>query len=225
MNTNLKLKFNITNGSTTKVVKVTSDLLLNPMYATEEDILTVFGESSKDKGNQARKSIFNASLTVLRLTRKIEKLKILSDIDLFHFRRDFAICLATNDMAKILNKELSDSISRSKTLGDFTVSTSHKSDNVVLKNILSDTSNCVLEFKLLIEDTEMERVLPSTFVKSISNITSRTSDKIWWNSNLPPIRDAFASEKYIYNGNTYKAGSFNIKEYQRFRGNDYVPIS
>lgn len=221
MNTNLKLKLLITNGSEQKTVKTSVDLLLNPLYATESDVISVLSTVSDNIPN-IRKSLFNSSLTVMRLTSKIEKLNILSDTELFHLRHDFTVCLAINECAKTLNKDLINAQSRSKTLGDFVVSTSIKGDTTSLRAILDDSLNCINEFKALISQTENERVLPATFVKGRNNISSKYSERLWWNgNNSPAIVDAFASTKYQYNGNLYKAGSFNIKR----RDSNYVSDS
>ena len=213
MNINLKLKLKLVNQQTeTKIVNTSATMLLNPYYASEDEIISVFSDLTDEKLLLTRKLIFSNSILALNLTRTIEKLAILPVVELFALRRDLTICLTTNDLAKHLNKDLINSTQRSKSLGDFAVSTSTRGDNTVLKEVLANSSNCVLELKGLILDIESERVLPKAFTKGILNPNSKTSSRLWWLEDLSiKISDSYATNKYMWNGEKYKAASFNTR--------------
>ena len=64
--------------------------------------------------------------------------------------------------------------------------------------------------KRLIEEITQSNILPSTFVKGALNPSTREYGRLWWLSDLPvKVYDGYASEKYLFNGNLYKAASFN----------------
>ena len=212
MNVNLKLKLPAINNTTQeqRSLLVEAALLLNPLYALEEDILGPFDTVKEEDLPWIRKVLFNASLTVYRLTKRLEELKFIKPDDLILLRRDFTICLATNEIAKQMNKNNIASMSRAKTLGDFSVSTTNKGDPTFLLKIAADTDLCIEEMKRLIDDIIQSNILPSTFVKGSLNPSTRESGRLWWLSELPiKIYDGYASEKYLFNGNLYKAASFN----------------
>ena len=212
MNVNLKLKLPIINNSTQeeRSLVVESSLLLNPLYALEEDILGPFDEVKEEDLPWIRKVLFNSSLTVYRLTKKLEELKLIKSDDLILLRRDFTICLASNEIAKQMNKNNIASMSRAKSLGDFSVSTTNKNDPTFLLKIASDTALCIEEMKKLINDILQSNILPSVFVKGSMNPSTRESGRLWWLSELPiKIYDGYASQKYLFNGNLYKAASYN----------------
>lgn len=213
MNINLKLKLKLVNQQAEiKVIKTSATILLNPYYASEDEIISVFSDLTDEKLLLTRKLIFNNSILALNLTRTVEKLNILPSVELFALRRDLTICLTTNDLAKHLNKDLINANQRSKTLGDFAVSTSTRADNTVLKEVLANSSNCIAELKGLILDIESERVLPKAFTKGILNPNSKMSSRLWWLEDFPiKISDSYATTKYMWNGEKYKAASFNLR--------------
>lgn len=227
MNINLKIKLPLvseTNPTDKKTLLVTTQLFLTPFYAVEEDVIGPFTSLKDEQLPWVRKLLFNASLTGLRLTRTIEKLNLLSSVDLFSLRRDLVICMVTNEMAKQLYKDSLNSISRAKTLGDFSVSTSTKGDSLALGKILSDSSNCVDEIKELISNIEQSGILPSTFVKGQYNPKTRHSARLWWNTDLPiKLVDGYANKKYWYNGNGYKTSDFNLDAYSKY--SHYDPVA
>ena len=145
MNVNLKLKLPVINNTTQeqRSLLVEAALLLNPLYALEEDILGPFDTVKEEDLPWIRKVLFNASLTVYRLTKRLEELKFIKPDDLILLRRDFTICLATNEIAKQMNKNNIASMSRAKTLGDFSVSTTNKGDPTFLLKIAADTDLCI----------------------------------------------------------------------------------
>lgn len=223
MNVNLKFKLPLvstTNPLEKKLVLVTTQLLLNPIYALEEDVITPFTTLKEDQLPWVRKLLFDSSITVFRLTKTVEKLNIMSREDLFSLRRDFVICMVTNEMAKQLYKDALSSISRSKSLGDFSVSTATKNDSVAISRIISDSSTCVSDMKSLVEAMELSGITPSTFTKGSSNPSTRKSARLWWHSDLPyKVTDGYASNRYWYNNNGYKASTFNLDAYSKYSGN------
>lgn len=216
MNINLKLDIPLFNYPT---LKVKTNLLLYPYFCTEDDVLNPFEDFNEDK-NFIRKIIFDNSIRVMNKTKLIEKLGIVDEITLFSLRREYTICLSSHDVVKKLKADFVATLSRAKSLGDFSVRTTKKTDTIVLERILRDSRACILEYEDLIQEIESSRVVPRTFIKGISNPGSiESSGRLWWLSEMHPnIKDAYASSKYIYNNKKYKAGNFQIKE-------EYVPES
>lgn len=216
MNINLKLTIPIINeDGVEKDLKVDSNLFLTPFYATEEDIIPTFPMFLEEDLPVLRKVIFNASLTVNRLTTKIEQWKLLSAKELFALRRDYVICLSTNEFAKRLNAENVKAKSQSKTLGDFTVSTSQTNDTTVLTRIFTDSSKCVKDIEKLLNEAEQDRILPVDFVKGRYNSANiQANDRLWWLKDLDGgsrVIDGYASNKFWYNGSQYKTATLNRK--------------
>ena len=220
MNIDFKLKLpliKIEEPTEKLTLLVYAQVLLQPLYALESDVISPFTDLKDSHFPWIRKLLFNNSLTVYRLTHFLEKTKLISTEDLFLLRRDFVICLVTNDMAKQMNKDLASQISRAKSLGDFSVSTSKKGDSSVLLQILSDSSNCISEMKSLIIDLEQSTVVPVSFVKGRYNPRTQKKGRLWWHSGLPErIKDGYGNEKYYLNGIGYKAGSFNLDTYSKY---------
>ena len=216
MNINLKLTIPLINETgDTKELKVDSNLFLTPYYATEDDILSTFSEVSENELPVLRKIIFNASLIANRLTDKVEQLKILTPKMLFALRRDYVICLATNELAKRLNASNLKSKTQSKTLGDFTVSTSHTNDTTVLTKIFEDSSACLKDIERLINEAEQDRILPVDFIKGRYNSANiQANDRLWWLKDLDGgsrVVDGYASNKFWYQGSQYKTATLNRK--------------
>ena len=218
MNIELSLKIplvNILDSSIKKILKISTQLLLSPFYAVESDILSSFNAVDDKHLPSLRKSLFNHSLSVYRLTKFLELNGMLSSEDLFLLRRDFVICLATHDLSKSVLKDLGTNLSRSKRLGDFSVATTSKGDSGIILRILNDSQNCIDEMKDLIKDLELSSILPATFVKGRYNPRTKQSSRLWWHTELPfNVSDGYASSKFKSNGSKYKAGSFNIKDYK-----------
>lgn len=220
MNIDFKLKLPLVNkedASITTTLLISTQLLLSPLYALESDVISPFTNIEDDQFPWIRKLLFNSSLTVYRLTKSLENISVISKEDLFLLRRDFVICMVTNDIAKQMNKDLAASISRSKSLGDFSVSVSNKGDNTVLLQIIRDSSACIEEMKQTINDIEQSTILPKSFVKGRYNPRSSQSNRLWWHTELPTtLVDGYASKKYFINDRGYKAGSFNTDSYKKY---------
>jgi hypothetical protein len=208
---NLELTLDIPLTSTTSS-RVVTQVLLEPYYCTEDDILNPFEEFDSNNSVYVRSIIFNASLRVYNETIKIARIGILSPEDLLFLQRDYTICIATADFTKKLKVDYLGTISRMKKLGDFQVQTSNKTDGTIINKLLKDTEDCIKECKQLIKDIESERVLPQIFAKGSNNpMNTQVLGRIWWLSHFNPhITDAYASTKILSNNNRYKVGNFNI---------------
>lgn len=222
MNIDFKLKLPLVNKedvSDTSLLLISTQLLLSPLYALESDVISPFSGLEDSQFPWIRKLLFNASLTVYRLTKSLESISIISQEDLFMLRRDFVICIVTNEIAKQMNKDLAATLSRSKSLGDFSVSTSTKGDHSVLLQIIKDSNACVEEMKQAISDLEQTSILPTSFVKGRYNPRTVKSSRLWWHSELPVnVVDGYASKKYYINDRGYKSGNFNLDFYSKYSG-------
>lgn len=215
MNINLRLKIPLVNETDpldTLIYNVDTNLMLNPLYALEIDILNPFDEIIEEKLHWVRKVLFNASLTVYRLTRLIESSGLMNPTELALMRRDFTICIAVNETGKQLYKDTAVELQRSKSLGDFSVMTRKKNDLGLINKIISDSSGCIDEMKKLIEDIELSNVKPKSFVKGSQNESTLTVGRLWWLSDLEPTtNDGYASKKHLNKGRWWKAGELNSK--------------
>lgn len=214
MNINLKMNIPLVNAEgEEQTIRLDSSLFLTPFYCIEEDILHNFPEATEEDLPLIRRVIFNASLKVNRLTSRVEDLKLLVPKALFALRRDYVICLATSEIAKKFNTNLVKARTQSKTLGDFSVSTSQTNDNTVLSKIFADSSQCVLDIEQLLKEAEQDLILPVDLVKGRYNASNiQANDRLWWLKDLDGgsrVVDGYASNKFWYNGNRYKSATLN----------------
>lgn len=217
---NVELSLTIPLVSNASDIKVNTQLMLYPFYCTEEDVVNPFEEFEDNKSVFVRQIIFNNSIKVLTDTKKLEMFNILQEEDLFALRREYTICLSTYEMTKKMKLDYVGTLNRAKKLGDFEVSTSKKTEGLVLDRLLSDTKECLQYFTNFIKELESEKVLPQYFSKGSKNITSTYSgSRLWWLSGMTPnLTDAFASSKAMYNNKLYKVGNFSVRR-------NYVPES
>lgn len=215
MNINLKLSLPlIDSDGNEKNIKIDSDLFLFPFYAVESDITSSFPSVREEDIKFIRQSIHNASMQVDRNTSLIEAKQLLSTKELFSLKRDYVICLVINETAKRLNSDQVKKVSKSKSLGDFSVSTSSDAgDNLILKKVFEDSNNCIEELNKLISDAEQDLILPVDFIKGRSNARNfQSSGRLWWlrdDGVIFRVIDGYASTKYWFNGNRYKTGTLN----------------
>lgn len=225
MNINLKLAIPLINDAgDTSVAKVESSLMLTPYYATEEDIVPTFPDIKEEDLPYLRKILFNASLTIDRLTSTITTLKLLTEYQLFSLKRDYVICRATNEFAKRAKSDSVKAKTQSKSLGDFSVSVSQTADTTVLQKIFTDSTDCLDSLESLIKEIEATNILPSEFVKGRYNPHNKNIyGRLWWLTDLDGgsrVTDGYGSKKYSYNGNLYKAATLN--RYSSVENNDAV---
>lgn len=210
MNINLKLTIPLKkdDGSEDEL-KVDSNLMLVPFYCSEEDVLSIFPSYKEEDLPVLRKIIFNSSLKADRLGSFLQK-GIISDMELLSLKRDYTICLSNNEFAKRLNSSVAKARSQSKTLGDFTVTSSYTNDVSTLTQIYKDSTQCILELEGLIKSLEISGVLPNTFIKGRFNDSNiQANDRLWWLKDMGGFKvlDGFASKKFTFKGNQYKAGN------------------
>lgn len=214
MNINLKLKvplISTDNPTDSTILNIDSTLFLSPMYALEEDIRNPFDSILDEHLPWIRKVLFNASLTTFRLTLTLESNSMLSPSELALLRRDLTICMAVSQTAKLLHKQTESDLTRSKSLGDFSVMTRKTTDLGFLKGIVADSDKCISDLKNLIEDIKLSNILPSSFVKGSSNERTLKVDRLWWlSSHDDRLVDGYASKKFEYKGRKWKAGEQNF---------------
>lgn len=217
MNIHLSLDLPLINSKgDIKNYKTSGDLFLTPYYAIEEDVLPLFDlDVSSDKLPVIRSLLFNNSIKVYNLTTRLETIKLFSDKELFMLRRDYTICLTTNDLAKKYLAEASKEVNKKKSLGDFSVSIGVKNDVAGLyKKVFEDSSSCIADIMAMIAEAEADLIMPSLFVSGQYNPNNiQANDRLWWLKDLTRdnIVDGYASNKFWYNGNAYKSGTLNIK--------------
>lgn len=223
MNINLKLKLplvNATDPTDKKVLNLDTQLMLTPFYVLEGEVITPFTDIKEDQLPWVRQLIFTNSLRAYRETKKIADLKFLPEDEIFLLRHDYTLCLTTLEVAKQTDKDLAQNLSRSKALGDFSVSTSKKGDNTVISKLLEDASNCVATMQEEIKSIIEASIVPREICKGKYNSNTRKPQRLWWTSELPlSIVDGYADKKYFYNGKGYKASTFNLDGYLRYEHN------
>lgn len=209
MNINLKLVLPLVNGEGVKQkIRVDSNLLLQPLYATEEDVVPSFSDLITEANLPLlRKILFNASLTVFRRTKVLNKLP-LSDSDIFMIRRDYTICLATYQYAVQLSTNSSNGKHniQSKTLGDFSVTLSSRNTlKDALSPIIDSSKACISEMESSIDELEQTRIIPRSFIKGSKNPDNmQANDRLWWLKEYGGYRQAYATDKVYFKGQFYK---------------------
>ena len=218
MNIDLNIKFNTIGNLTTPVrqISTTASLMLYPMFCIESDVVDPYHpdaiQATESNLQFIRQIIFNSSITVLNETRTLEKLKIISDTSLFALRRDYTICLAQHAFTIQVHQDLVTSSTRSKRLGDFSVSTSKNSDPEFITKLISSSTLCIKEMKALIKAILSERLLPEWFIKGSSNIQSNgPSTSLWWPKEMfPYTKDAYGSWKQPWIDGMYKKATYGF---------------
>lgn len=182
------------------------NLLLYPYYISESALLAIFTEEHEytKYRSLAREIIFNASLRAYefsynKMGHTLEEHKLI-------FRRELALCLAMNAFSNHFYKDLYSSLSRSKSYADFSVSTTVKNDGVLLKEMIANSSNCIIEAKKVITDSyNISNSLGKTSVKGVLNPGNSFSYRTWIHSNLPiKSSSILGNNKIWYQGNLYK---------------------
>ena len=209
MNINLKLVLPLINDEGVKQkIRVDSNLLLQPLYATEEDIVPSFSELINETNLPLlRKILFNASLTVFRRTKVLGKLS-LSDSEIFMIRRDYTICLATYQYSVQLSTNSSNGKNniQSKTLGDFSVTLSSRNTlKDALSPIIDASKACITEMETSIDELEQTMILPRAFIKGSKNPNNlQANDRLWWLKEYGGYRHSYATDKVYFMGQFYK---------------------
>lgn len=209
MNINLKLVLPLINAEGVKQkIRVDSNLLLQPLYATEEDIVPSFSDLITNTNLPLlRKILFNASLTVFRRTSILSKLS-LSDSEIFMIRRDYTICLVSYQYGIQLstNSSTGKNNIQSKSLGDFSVTLSSRNTlKDALSPIITASKACIDDMVKSIDELEQTRILPRSFIKGSKNPDNlQANDRLWWLKEYGGYRHSYASDKVYFMGQYYK---------------------
>lgn len=204
---NIKIDIKIPFKNSADALSASADILLSPFYASEKELLGTFLETyNKAQFESAREIIFYNSITADDMIK--DNLKDLSEKELALFRRNLVLCLSTIAFGNKFNSDFLKSLSRSKSLGDFSVSTSATNDPQFVVNIISNAKKCVEEAKEAIESFSLNgEGLIKSFVKGDLNANAKQSDRLWHHYNLAlKSSETHASKKKPFNGRFYKNG-------------------
>lgn len=203
---NISLQIDIPIIDSTEILKIKTDTLLSPFYVTEREVLSVFLETYSDRFlTGAREVIFYASIRADELLKL--KLKFLDIEDINSIKRQLTLCLAISSFGNKFNSDFIKSMSKSKTLADFTVSSTVSNDSGFINNILKDAQSCIKDLLSLIEEINSSDTVARLFVKGQFNLNSFTSNRLWHHRNLDiKSNETHASLKKPYNGRYYKNG-------------------
>lgn len=205
MNNKFTITFEDTIGS---LYKASVNLLLEPYYLAESEILPIFfDEVGYVKNTEImRDFIFRASIKADELF--YGKLTYLDPKELLYLKKNLTECLVLNMFAKKLAKDIAISKSRSKSFGDFNVSTSIKNDPMFVENLVTSSQACIDEAKatILTNDEIMLNVGLSN-VKGSLNPNQTLVSRLWAHNELGySSHSIFANTKVEYNGKLYKDG-------------------
>lgn len=206
MNININIKIPLKSGGS---LVVTENLLLNPLYITENELLSIYlTKYTEDQFKAAREVAFYSSLKADEIIGN--KIDSFTSKEKFSLKRQLTLCLATISFGNKFNTDYVKSLSRSKSLAEFSVSTSSTNDPQFVLNIIKEAQQCVDDIKSAL--TMSGDVLIRTFVKGANNLANYDSNRLWHHSNLAQkSKETYASEKKFYNGRYYKnGGSWNV---------------
>lgn len=201
---NINLKLSIPFKDTDETLTLVTDTLLEPFYITEREVLSVFLEEYSDRFVKgAREIIFYSSIKA----NEILKIQHFDIEELKTIRRQLTLCLAIIGFGNKFNSDFIKSMSRSKTLADFTVSTTVANDSGFLNNTIKDAQTCVNDLTSLIQEINSGDSVARLFVKGQLNIVNYDSNRLWSHRNLPSFStETHASLKKPFNGRYYKNG-------------------
>lgn len=202
MNINIKIKIPLKDGSGS--LKLLENLLLTPLYITENELLSVYlTKYTEDQFKAAREVAFYSSLKADEIIGN--KIDSFTNKEKFSLKRQLTLCLATIAFGNKFNTDYIKSLSRSKSLAEFSVSTSTSNDPQFVLNLIKDAQECVKDIKDALSMSG--DVLIRTFVKGANNSSNLTSNRLWHHFNLPvKSKETYASDKKFHNGRYYKNG-------------------
>lgn len=205
MNLRLSLKIPFTNSAT--ILTVVADTCLNPFYVSEKELLSIFLDKyTEEQFSSAREIIFFNSITADDLIR--DSLKNLSEKEIALFKRNLTLCLSTIAFGNKFNSDFIKSLSRSKSLAEFSVSTSATNDPQFVVNLIRNATQCVEDAKEALESYAANgEGLIQSFVKGARNAKAVQVDRLWHHYNLLiQSTETYASAKKQFNGRYYKNG-------------------
>lgn len=192
--------------------ETSQSVLLDPMYATENDVLAaIMDETSPHYIEMARNIIFNASISARdKLSDKDFLRWEFTPEEVFRIRRQYTICLSIYNFAKRFHRDYAGGISKSKSIGDISVSLDIKADPVFLIAMIKDAKECADKIvEEIASDGGESGVGMATFVKGRLNIASqiKSSWRLWYpatGGNNPKTSIA-ANKAWVFN-KKYKIG-------------------
>ena len=152
MNENILVTFINGDLKDTSGAKVTitdqfsENILLDPYYCTEDDIISIFMQDKEKYWLMTKKIIFDSQVKVDFMFRKATFSK-LDEQEIFHLKRDYVICSSTYQFAKQFNSDFLKSVSKTKMLGDLKVSV--RMDKAIngANLIMGDAEKCLEELQ------------------------------------------------------------------------------
>lgn len=186
-------------------ISIVVNTLLNPFYISETELLVVFfDEYSNRLVESAREVIFLCSLRADDIINL--KLKLLTDKDILLIKRELTLCLAISMFGLRHNSDFIKSMSRSKTLADFTVSTTMANDSGFVNSIIKDAKKCVEDLLGMIEELNGSGLV-NIFVKGEFSNFGFDSSRLWHHRNLSiKSTETHGSLKKEFKGRFYKNG-------------------
>jgi len=162
----------------TIVGSVYYDILLDPFYCTERDILSIVMEEPSDKYIEwARELIFNSSIRADDVFNTIIlKAFGLTPEQEFRLKRQYVICLVSYQFYKDFYKDYMKSIKKSKFLGDVKVSLDVEKDPSFVLSIADDAKEC---YEAIADMVGVGTGINS-YVKGRSNPCNNTSHREWY---------------------------------------------
>jgi len=203
MNIRVNIKLPTKDG---KEYKAQADLFLTPFYATEHELLSTY----LDKYNlsqylDARHIVFSNSLTADGII--LHKLNHIPKKEAMLIKRQLALCLSKLEFGGKWSSDFIKSMTRSKTLASFQVTTTISADTSALATTLSEAQSCIDNIKALIDELSMLDGGILTAVKGSSNCSNRTSHRLWHHFKLPEVSNKpYASDYVNIRGRWYKDG-------------------
>lgn len=216
MNENIKIEFiNITaDDEPVNLAIVAANVLLDPFYATEEDISSPFLLETSAYIESIRRIIFNGSISIDNLIEMLHLNMNLTDKQLFILKRDYVICYGIYELGKQINLDYLKSQNKSKFLGDVKVSLEVQNDPQFLTMTLKDAKDCLDAITGLLEDMSGSESMINTFVKGECNPNNKVSWREWWTAYpLRTVPMAATKEREYPNKKVSKVGPILGKYY------------
>ena len=208
-NEHIKVNFfnlQLLDNTPANVNSVECDVMLNPMYSTELEVLSMIFLDGEGLAyyNQARSLIFSASIDIDNILTSYGMSFNITDKQLFIIKRDYVNCYATYQLANMINTEATKSKSKSKFLGDVKVSFNYEQNPTYLDSLINDAKLCYESIKQMLLDWDASTHMINIFSKGSENINNNASSREWWRW-LPVQEVPIAATKHQL-GNTSHIG-------------------
>ena len=213
MNENILVTFINGDLKDTSGAKVTitdqfsENILLDPYYCTEDDIISIFMQDKEKYWLMTKKIIFDSQVKVDFMFRKATFIK-LDEQEIFHLKRDYVICSSTYQFAKQFNSDFLKSVSKTKMLGDLKVSV--RMDKAIngANLIMGDAEKCLEELQETIKylSDNGGSALISTWVKGANNGHSNIVGREWYPGEPMEPMIPIATRHYEHLKKFYKVG-------------------